>query len=640
MKLLSFNGSIAVIAAVTTLTGVHAANIERPNVQLIDKHSVNVATGQVTQGVTTLSIGGAMGLSHSISVYANEFAFLHNFGFNDKFWAETRYLHISNMAGHPIPNVFHVSDFSDSADFRAYVNGSPVLDFASTPPPYTYAPIGDERHSLVSINDELIWTKPDGTIVKYYRAPNASAGATGLMKEIIYPSGFTISIAVLGLQSVNTNTGFQLKYLYEADNRPMEKADKPNLVNAPPLATSFQSGWSNRNPKYIKAINNAIEYCAPSATTCSLANSWPIVTFDWPAGMPRTMFIGDSEARVTNPAGAIAKFRFRAYDLVIGDPNSPPAYPLDTWFSPRLVGVTPFGSTSEAYGYDFKNVFNSDSSLFGSWSWRAQTAGAVTTARYMDKTIGYTLLQPYTFGSYFNLGIGGGVDRVLVTPLAAYGNPNMIAYADTNEGRVHFESSARNFPYRFDKLTGPSEDYEYTRGNLTKVKVRIDSVWTVHREAGYPATCTPATQKTCNQADWIKDARGNYTYYTYHAPSGNIASITHPPNKNGFAAQTRYEYAQKSAQFYNGGSGKVAGTPIWLRTAEKSCINSNYAGGACGAGDEVVTLYEYNHDNLLLTGVTVTAPAGGGTLRTCFKYDSYGSQIGKTQPNANLSSCN
>jgi RHS repeat-associated protein len=52
----------------------------------------------------------------------------------------------------------------------------------------------------------------------------------------------------------------------------------------------------------------------------------------------------------------------------------------------------------------------------------------------------------------------------------------------------------------------------------------------------------------------------------------------------------------------------------------------------------VVTSFEYNHDNLLMTGMTVATPLDG-TLRTCFRYDRYGNQIGKTEPNANLSSC-
>jgi hypothetical protein len=56
-----------------------------------------------------------------------------------------------------------------------------------------------------------------------------------------------------------------------------------------------------------------------------------------------------------------------------------------------------------------------------------------------------------------------------------------------------------------------------------------------------------------------------------------------------------------------------------MKTAERYCINSNYSSrapsAACLGGDEVVTQFEYNHNNLLMTGMSVTS--ADGTLRTC-----------------------
>jgi hypothetical protein len=648
MKSAVSKSSLVFLVSLWAACAAIGADLEPPKAQIVDKLRVNVASAQVTQSMDTVSIGGAMGLSHNISVHANEFDFPHNVGFPDKYWAETRYLHISSLVGDPIPEVFRVSDGSGSADFVAYVNGSPVQYFQNTPQPYTYVPVGDERHSLVSINDELIWTKPDGTLVKYARVANAAAGAHGNMKEIVFPSGFTITIAWAGMQSVTTNTGFQLKYLYEADNLPMDKTDNPQLQNAYPLMTSAQSGWSSRNPRYVVAINNSLEYCQPSAATCALSNSWPTVAFEWPHGMPRSIYIGDSQARVIGPDGGVTKFDFRAYDLSIDEdagiyPAGVPLhnpYQANTNFSPRLLGVTLARSTSRTFEYDFKTKFNYTRTEMGGWIVRAQTAGVIQSARFMDRTVGYSVFQGFQGSTYRNYGYGGGINHLLMSPQSAYGNPDTINYAETEDGVIRFESTARNFPYRFEKLSGPWEDYTYTRGNLSKVMAGAIT----KQEAGYPASCTPATQKICNQASWIKDARGNVTSYTYHQQSGQVASITYPANKNGFVAQTRFEYTQKSAQFYNGGGSKVSGAPIWMKAAERYCINSNYSGSACQGGDEVVTQYEYNHDNLLLTGMTVTSPSTvntpGTTLRTCYQYDIYGNQIGVTEPNANLSSCN
>jgi hypothetical protein len=346
MKLTTLNRAVAVALGLGFAAWASAVEIERPKVQLIDKFGVNVATGQVTQSLETLRLGGEMGLSHSISVYANELNFLHNFGFADKYWHETRAINLSQSPDYEIPNVYHVSDFQDSATFIVHVNGVHVKAFGNLAPPYTYVPIGDARHSLVASNDQLIWTKPDGTTVRFQRSPNAPASGVGRMVEIVYPNGFTISLAPNGLQSVLTNTGFQLKYLYEPDHRPMAKTDNPNLYNAPPLGTSAQTGFSYQNPRSIKAINNAVEYCAPSAATCSLSNAWPTATFDWPAGMPRTLYLGDSQATITNAAGAVAKFDFRAYSI------SGPGTPAN-WYSPRLIAFTPFGMTSPQFTYDF-----------------------------------------------------------------------------------------------------------------------------------------------------------------------------------------------------------------------------------------------------------------------------------------------
>ena len=194
---------------------------------------------------------------------------------------------------------------------------------------------------------------------------------------------------------------------------------------------------------------------------------------------------------------------------------------------------------------------------------------------------------------------------------------------------------------RFNSTRSPRriENYAYTRGNLTKVTYNGHLPTSYYIEAEYPASCTSSTRKTCNQATRMRDARGNWTDYTYHPPSGQVATITYPANKHGIRAQTRYTYAEKTAQYYGSGGTLITGTPIWLKTEEEYCIKSAASGGGCTqANDEVVTRFEYNHNNLLMTGMTVQEP-GGVIRRTCYRYDKYGNQIGVTTPNANLGSC-
>ena len=85
---------------------------------------VNMANGQVTHSLSTVSIGGAMGLSHNVSVNANEFDFIGYRGFQDKFYARARNAQICpNPAVCAPSNVMRVYDFEDTMSFAYYVGG-------------------------------------------------------------------------------------------------------------------------------------------------------------------------------------------------------------------------------------------------------------------------------------------------------------------------------------------------------------------------------------------------------------------------------------------------------------------------------------------------------------------------------------
>ncbi len=67
------------------------------------------------------------------------------------------------------------------------------------------------------------------------------------MTKVVSPSGFTIWV---NQGSVNTNTGFQLKYYFTASNPPHSKTEPPNL-----LAPIHSGSWPLLNPQYIRGIN-------------------------------------------------------------------------------------------------------------------------------------------------------------------------------------------------------------------------------------------------------------------------------------------------------------------------------------------------------------------------------------------------
>jgi hypothetical protein len=354
------------------------------------------------------------------------------------------------------------------------------------------------------------------------------------------------------------------------------------------------------------------------------------------------MFIGETSMNVVDAGGGVTEYRFRAYDLAYNEWGQVVApYRPNEEMSPRLVGIKPADSTAVRFTYDYYTKFNYNSYGYSTWNERANDAGVVFRATDIAKTSAYSMMNAYMGSDYYNDGYGGGIGRVFIQPNSVPANREKMQYAQTDDGTIWFEHSSRNWPTSFASSTGaPSESYTYdARGNLTAITYAIDGVLEPHMTAGFPASCTSATRKTCNQAEWVADAEGRRTTYTYHGASGQVATITYPANKNGLIAQKRFEYSQLSARYFDGGGSKITGAPIWMKTAEKFCVNSNFNGSTCTANDEVVTRFEYNSDNLHLTGKTVT-DAAGATIRTCYQYDKYGNQIGLTTPRANLSTCN
>ena len=615
-----------VIAGFLLTTQAFTADIERPPVQFVDKFGVNLANGQVTHSLNTVSIGGAMGLSHSVSVYANEFNFPGMRGFSDKYYARAQKVQLctSPAACNPM-TAMRVSDWSETHTFPQGV-GTGYNDT-------------DERHTLEDSGRYLLWTKPDGTVVYFDQGEvDRPLDWGGILAKVVYPNGFTIWVSQ---GSVNTNTGFQLKYLFNGESLPLDKTEPPNLQ-----APIVSGTWHLLNPKRVVAVNSSKVKCPRTTAACldSLndpndPNSlyWPFAEFAWPAGMPRTMYIGDSLVKVTDSTSRVTTYKFRAYDLAYDRFGAVvPPYVAGREFSPRLKEIIPPGASATVFTYDYDNLF----AHMGPLDRRLQSSGVVKTSTRLTERNDYVINQDYMGDTYNWSGPQGGVSRVWHRNV--YGNPSGTNYVDTLDGRIWFENNGRNFPYQFDKTGGPTETYYYeTRSNLTRVAYGDPAGEGYQIVAEYPATCTNTTRKTCNQATRISDPKGNWTDYTYYPDSGLVKSITYPPNKSGIRAQTRFTYAWKRATYFNPASNVIEQAPeedgLWLKDTEEFCINSAASGENCTGNDEVVTRYEYKHPNLLLTSTVVTSP--DGSRRTCFRYDDFGNQIGVTTPNAALTAC-
>lgn len=619
--------------------GADLPDLAPPKVQLVDEFGVNVHSGQVQSSLDTVAIGGAMGLSHSISNYTNNFSMTGLRGYQDKFFARGVVTEIDSRYS-SYKNVLRVNDIGGSADFELIVNGVPVNFTGGAVPNYTYRALGDRRHTLEKRSDGVYWTKPDGTIVTFEGTGIDRPDQVGLLRQVKYPNGFTIDVDNQN-KRVTTNTGFALKYIHQYDSADeMMESSKYGISNSTQVPAINALVWSNHNPKYVQAINTSVENCLSS----DCVTNWPKAEFKWPAGMPRAIYLGDSTFKVTDANGGVTEYYFRGYDLAY---NGTTLYENSTPkvnYSPRLIGIKPAGSNEKVFQYTYKNIFNiqvgNNAGLESTWFLLSTDAGQVTSAKRYDQSSGYEIGLTY-YDDIQNLG-SGYVQQVL-PKLSQY--PGAINQVTTREGRLSYEVSYRNFPVQYSKSFGPTESYGYdARGNMDSHTVGAITV-----TASYPTSCDANNFKYCNSPIWKRDGKGNQTDYTYHAASGQVETVTLPANKNGVRAKTRYEYTSLSATYFTA-SGSTTGAPIWLKTAEKTCINTVTVGDACaGSGsvtavqDEVITRYEYNTSrNLVLKGMTVTAADTTGaivTKRTCYQYDIYGNRIGETQPKANLSSC-
>lgn len=626
-----------------------------PKYNTVDKFGINVFGDVVTANLNTVSIGGAMGLSHSISLRTNNFDWPGNHGYHDKYAGGLKYAEIGRntylVGTGPSGNggtsystlwVMRASFMGDTADFLVTRNGAYQESGFNYTTNYAYEAIGDKRHTLVERGNDRVWTKPDGTEV--YFAKGAVASMDAAVTKVIYPNGYTLN--VFYHTGVTTNTGFQLKYDYINDDPGLESAKVGiNVAGAPSVESSNAAQWRLKNPKYVRAINNAVEYCDPTILApCALTGNWPKATFTWPGGMPRAIFIANTTFTVENAAGESTNFTYQAQDVGfdVDTQSYISGYAAGSLISPRLISVKPSQATVPTVSYTYKNTFKTMSTGNGSAPYVDDSClpGIVTSATGMMGTSSYQ--KPGT-DQWGNSTFSGWGISLMRNNFVAIGTLDHIS-EDFGERTLQLETTYRNFVTKETNKSSPTKNYYYdARNNLNRVVYPTNDGLAVEYSAQYPTTCT--NPKTCNKPTWVQDAKGNRTSYTYHDPSGQVATVTSPADKNGKVAVTRYEYTQQSAYYYQPNGVKGYGTPIWLKTAERTCANSATSSNACVGGDEVVTRYEYSeNNNLALIGKTITAIGNDGvtpiTRRSCYQYDVYGNLIGETKPKANPTSCN
>ena len=574
------------------------STLQPPAVQVVDRNNVNMVSGTLTVNLTDLSIGsGDLSLTHTISNYGGYF-----WGYAESYFGSVGLFYLNlDSTGIPKMEIMRVISGQTTTEFKI-VNGQ-------------YVGLKDPQSTLVRSGSTYIFTDPQGTEYTYRIKESGAHAQSHDLETIKYPNGYTLTLqrklGVNPYQNVSTNTGLQFKYIFQ---------------------NSYE--WTQTFPQYIYAINNAVEYCSPTAASCSFEYEWPKVTYEWPTHMPESIRNWATVFKVTDAGGRVSEYHHGTIGYGGGRKAT------------RILRIksssTDSGETTAQYFYE--NVMGYRQIGMGASTEVVEPAvltRAVVNGRTWHYSVDNTSCAAYGCAELNKT--SGGHDAIeWVKVHAIRGVPTYIKTADREIGlSPQYHNRVGGVSY----LEGNRDGYTYdSRGRLiekTRYPRRDSGLSPLVIEAKYPEGCP--NPKTCNKPIWVSDAKGNRTDYTYHAQSGQVATVTLPPDEQGIRPQTRYTYQQKYAWYKNSsGSFQRAESPIWLLVRESSCRTSAAVGNGCSAdSDEVIKTYDYGPNegpnNLFLRGVAVTAD--GQTRRTCFSYDNYGNRIGETLPKAGLSSC-
>lgn len=460
---------------------------EPPKVSVVDRNHVNMISGTPNITLTPLQIGPKeMGLQHTIANYDGYFH-----GYADNFMGAVydAYL-ITNPASRSGKTVMRV------------VSGHTTTDFDIVGD--KFVPLKNPQSTLTRQSYGYLFTNPEGTQYRYEFRTSAN---TAYLTRISYANGFVANVHFgSDVGGVTTNTGLQFKYIYGAN--------------------SFQS-----MPTEVMAINNAVEYCAPDRIPCELEFEWPTVQYKWPGGMPQTMYRSSSVFRVISPDGRMAEYFHKPFDIYEGtNPNSEGKV-----FIPRIVEVNDNISENGPthITYDYKNILGWAGT--GSFQYRITLEDAVLqTATVNGETWTYSVSNQNPMNQWGTQLMKNAVGYQAIKRVEMNANTSVPTRVDTDDRTFILSGTYSNHVMAVTFPEGNRTTYHYDDRNrlivVTEVPKPGSDIPKSVTNIGYPTGCP--NPKTCNKPSWVEDARSNRTDYTYHEASGQVATVTLPPDEN------------------------------------------------------------------------------------------------------------
>ena len=515
----------------------------------------------------------------------------------------------------------------------------------------------------VNADGSVTFTESDGTVATFTGSPSQTY-IRGDLISIQKPTGekYSITLAPLSnyipgvlikyVQSVSTNFGFQLHYNF--------------------TASSFNQTIPNFPP--ITAFNSAVDYCDPTALSCSFSQAWPTATYAWAIPNP-------PQADAALLCGQETSF-YNTFTVTDSYGRQASVY-TDGLYQVQTLQEFGYSAPNISYTYH-QRCQNYATTLTANRVATAIKNGATYTYKAWAPTQGVTG-DPNPNSPYPGLWVYGPTDPLNNTTMAVLGVDNFIPDIIGNPDPMYSPGAAlptgsvispdgteldlaSDMSGRVQDILKPEQGnttYNYdARGNLVQVIETPkpgSNLPTRVSFANYDTTCTLPAK--CNKPNYVIDANGAQTDYTYDPVTGVVLTKTLPSVATAAITsdtascttsaaqpycvrpQTRFTYAQRYAWLKNSSGGySQASSPIWVLTQESECRTGapGSSGVGCAlAGDEIITSYEYGPDagpnNLFLRGKVVDAT--GAALRTCYAYDVLGNKLSETSPRGNSGPC-
>lgn len=327
----------------------------------------------------------------------------------------------------------------------------------------------------------------------------------------------------------------------------------------------------------IQAINLSQDYCDRDADSCTaLTQTWPSQTFaQSTSGGTTTHTITDQDSTTTS-----VEIASQGVTEIVRPTDSSGNLEATYGGSGRVDQVVADGAT---YTYNYS------------------TSGSVQTT---------TVTGP-----------GSATETYVVDTTIS--RPTSITNAAGQTTSFQYDASARK-----TRETYPDGNYiQWTydsRGNVTEERQVAKSgsgLADIVATASFDTTCS--NTKTCNKPNYVIDARGKRTDFTYDATHGGVTRVQLPaPNGNSPRPEINYGYTQFTGEIRNSAGVLVStGDPQYKVTQITTCAT---AATCAGTANETKVTIAYNTPNLLPTSVTTAAGDGSLTSTVTYAYNLLG----------------